>query len=182
MQSYTTTNLYLNNRRKNVRGKILVIFPSYVFLLTRCCSYLFAWCRAGFSQPLSTVFKSQLLEISLDFSKHGELFRKIHSYCQRSWTVFSQPYSRCSRSNSSTIRPRFSKYGKLFRDFLPYCSGQSALFTTFIHGVQRLASSTISLNRWKTWEAVFLCSFLLLDADQPFHNLIYGVQRADLQQ
>ena len=31
MQSYTTTNLYLNNRRKNVRGKILVIFPSYAF-------------------------------------------------------------------------------------------------------------------------------------------------------
>ncbi len=31
-------------------------------------------------------------------------------------------------------------------------------------------------------EAVFLCSFLLLDADQPFHNLTRGVQRADLQQ
>jgi len=31
-------------------------------------------------------------------------------------------------------------------------------------------------------EAVFLCSFLLLDAGQPFRNLIHGVQRADLQQ
>ena len=52
---------------------------------------LIAWCRPAFSQPLSAVFKSQLLEISMNFSKHGELFRKIHTYCRRSWTAFSQP-------------------------------------------------------------------------------------------
>ncbi|TBX33038.1 hypothetical protein EUZ95_05870 [Enterococcus durans] len=45
---------------------------------------LIAQVKTLFSQPLSTVFKAQLLEISLDFSKHGELFRKIHSYCRRS--------------------------------------------------------------------------------------------------
>ena len=41
---------------------------------------LIAQVKTLFSQPLSTVFKAQLLEISLDFSKHGELFRKIQTY------------------------------------------------------------------------------------------------------
>ncbi|EOE6359744.1 hypothetical protein ACKO5U_002772, partial [Enterococcus hirae] len=35
--------------------------------------------------------KHQLLEISLNFSKHEKLFQKILSYCHQSYPMFSRP-------------------------------------------------------------------------------------------
>ena len=40
---------------------------------------------------LYTAFKHQLLEISLNFSKHEKLFQKILSYCHQSYPMFSRP-------------------------------------------------------------------------------------------
>ena len=76
----------------------------------------------------------------------------------------------------SELGASFTTLFTVFKE-LTFGNKSKRSFYNFIYGVQRLASSTISLNRWKTWKAVFLCSFLLLDAEQPFHNLIHGVQR-----
>ncbi|EPI07495.1 hypothetical protein D357_02396 [Enterococcus faecium SD3B-2] len=40
-----------------------------------------------------------------------------------------------------------------------------------INSVQKLASAVISPIKHKIWGAIFICLFLLLDAEQLFHNL-----------
>ncbi|EGP5220302.1 hypothetical protein EAC26_02695 [Enterococcus faecium] len=50
------------------------------------------------------------------------------------------------------------------------------LTTSFLNGVQKLASAVISPTKLKTSESVFTWLFLLLDAGQLFHNLlVHGV-------
>ena len=48
-------------------------------------------------------------------------------------------------------------------------SCHSPFFRT--NGVQKLASTALSPIRWKIWSAIFIWLFLLLDAEQLFHNL-----------
>ncbi|EGP5688507.1 hydrolase [Enterococcus faecium] len=43
--------------------------------------------------------------------------------------------------------------------------------TSFLNGVQKLASAVISPTKRKIGGAIFVWQFLLLDAGQLFHNL-----------
>ncbi|PQG94876.1 hydrolase [Enterococcus faecium] len=45
------------------------------------------------------------------------------------------------------------------------------LTTSFLNGVQKLASAVISSTKRKIGGAIFVWLFLLLDAGQLFHNL-----------
>ncbi|ROW77810.1 hydrolase [Enterococcus faecium] len=45
------------------------------------------------------------------------------------------------------------------------------LLRPLINSVQKLASAVISPTKHKIWGAIFIWLFLLLDAEQLFHNL-----------
>ncbi|OZH68807.1 hydrolase [Enterococcus faecium] len=46
------------------------------------------------------------------------------------------------------------------------------LTTSFLNGVQKLSSAVISPAKRKIGGAIFVWLFLLLDAEQLFHNLL----------
>ncbi|WP_192795648.1 hypothetical protein [Enterococcus faecium] len=53
-----------------------------------------------------------------------------------------------------------------------YCLMRCSFFTTSsLNGVQKLASAVISPTKRKIGGAIFVWLFLLLDAEQLFHNL-----------
>ncbi|HDT7479083.1 TPA: hypothetical protein RD421_001046 [Enterococcus faecium] len=64
------------------------------------------------------------------------------------------------------------KCGKPFSQNFSYYSKLSDFFTTSsLNGVQKLASAVISPTKRKIGGAIFVWLFLLLDAEQLFHNL-----------
>ncbi|MFN6693477.1 hypothetical protein, partial [Enterococcus faecium] len=66
----------------------------------------------------------------------------------------------------------FNKHEKLFFEIVP-CDSElnGRLTTSFLNGVQKLASTVISSTKRKIGGAIFVWLFLLLDAGQLFHNL-----------
>ncbi|PQF08073.1 hypothetical protein CUS95_00715 [Enterococcus faecium] len=65
------------------------------------------------------------------------------------------------------------KCGKPFSQNFSSYSKLSCFFTTSsLNGVQKLASAGISPAKRKIGGAIFVRLFLLLDADQLFHNLL----------
>ena len=70
----------------------------------------------------------------------------------------------------------FNKHEKPFFEIAPCDSEWNGRFTTSsLNGVQKLASTALNPIRWKIWSAIFIWLFLLLDAEQLFHNLLNGV-------
>ena len=51
---------------------------------------------------------------------------------------------------------------------------RTAFSQPLIHGVPEVASSKISRNFTKIWEAIFVNSFLFLEADHFCHNLFFN--------
>ena len=74
-----------------------------------------------------------------------------------------------------TPRPQvtiFNKHEKLFFEIDPCDSEWNGRLTpSSLNGVQKLASTALNPIRWKIWSAIFIWLFLLLDAEQLFHNL-----------
>ncbi|WP_218962040.1 hypothetical protein, partial [Enterococcus faecium] len=64
------------------------------------------------------------------------------------------------------------KHEKLFFEIAP-CDSEfnGRLTTSSLNGVQKLASAVISPTKRKIGGAIFVWLFLLLDAEQLFHNL-----------
>ena len=67
----------------------------------------------------------------------------------------------------------FNKHEKLFFEIAP-CDSElnGRLTTSLLNGVQKLASAVISPAKRKIGGAIFVWLFLLLDAEQLFHNLL----------
>ena len=89
-------------------------------------------------------------------------------------TLILQPLflKRCSPANSSVTSHNIIKHEKQFFEIAP-CDSElnGRLTTSSLNGVQKLASTALSPIRWKIWSAIFIWLFLLLDAEQLFHNL-----------
>ena len=108
-------------------------------------------------EPVQTVCQGQSKQRSIVFSyKKVVCKKKVHLSMLRSQVAI------------------FIKREKLFFEIAP-CDSElnGRLTTSFLNGVQKLASAAISPTKRKIRGAILVWLFLLLDAGQLFYNLLF---------
>ena len=83
---------------------------------------------------------------------------------------------RCSPANSSVTSHNIQQtWEAVFWNCSLWPEVKRQAYDLWVNGVPKLASAVISPTKRKTWAAIFIWLFLLLDAEKLFHNLLNGV-------
>ena len=88
---------------------------------------------------------------------------------------------RCSKACICGNKPNQTKNMRSYfclAVLITWC--RTAFSQPLIHGVPEVASSEISRNFTKIWEAIFVNSFLFLEADHFCHNLLFWLELAKI--